>query len=105
MGPTKVNNHKPGMTISNKKRIPVGASAVAADTKPQKSKNALRRERQRLAKQKAEAEAAAEKAKEKETAEEPVDEEKIAKKLNKTLKQIEKLKEKDPTTLNEDQKK
>ena len=106
MGPTKVNNHKPGMSISNKKRIPIGASvAAAANTKPQKSKNALRRERQRLAKQKAEAEAAAEKAKQKETVEEPVDKEKIAKKLNKTLKQIEKLKEKDPTALNEDQKK
>jgi len=105
MGPTKVNNHKPGMSISNKKKLPVGMSVAntVSDAKPQKSKNALRRERQRLAKQKGEADAAAEKAKQ--AAQEPIDTEKLAKKLNKTLKQIEILKEKDPSTLNNDQKK
>jgi translation initiation factor 2A len=75
-----------------------------------KSKSALKKERQRLAKKKAEEEAKAEEERkaiaEKErlaaAAEDPV---KRTKKLKKLLKQIKELKGKDPSSLNEDQKK
>ena len=75
-----------------------------------KSKSALKKERQRLAKKKAEEEAKAEAERkaveEKEraaaAAADPV---KRSKKLKKIIKQIDELKAKDPSTLNEDQKK
>lgn len=85
------------------KKLPVG---MAPDSG--KSKNALRKERQRLAKQKIEAEAKEEeerKAKEEKerTAAAASDPVKRTKKLKKIMKQIEELKKKDKSVLNEDQ--
>ena len=88
------------------KKIPVGM----APSNEGKSKSGLRKERQKLAKQKAEqAEREEKERKEREEKEkmeaasnDPV---KKAKKLQKILKQIAELKTKDPSSLNEDQKK
>jgi len=81
-----------------------------APVKQGKSKNALKKERQKLAKQKAlEAEKEETERLEREEKERlalaAADPVKQAKKLNKVLKQIAGLKEKDPASLNEDQKK
>lgn len=92
-------------TVLVGKKLPVGL--VAEDTK---SKSAIKKEKQRLAKLRAEqAEKEEQERKEREekerleaAANDPV---KKAKKLNKILKQITELKEKDPESLNEDQKK
>lgn len=91
------------------KKLPVGMAASNANDGG-KSKNALKKERQRLAKQKKEQEEKEEKERlekeEKERLEAARnDPAKQAKKLKKTLKQIEELKKRDPTTLNDDQKK
>lgn len=107
MGATKVTPKPgiPGGSVGAGKAVPVGmASAAAGDGG--KSKNALRRERQKENKAKAEAEAAAAaEAAKQQAATQQVDPEKRAKKINKQLRQIEDLKSKDPTTLNEDQQK
>jgi translation initiation factor 2A len=94
----------PNATFGGKK-LPVGMAPPKA-----KSQNALKKERQKLAKQKAEQAEKEEKERlereEKErlaaAAADPV---KQGKKLNKILKQIATLKEKDPASLNDDQKK
>mmetsp|Transcript_6263 Transcript_6263/g.13636 ORF Transcript_6263/g.13636 Transcript_6263/m.13636 type:complete len:765 (+) Transcript_6263:241-2535(+) len=99
-----------------KRTGPVGASSVSASVvggaSGEKSKSALRREKQRLAKEKAEKEAAdaAERAKEEEEARvkaNKADPAKRAKKINKTLKQIDEIKKKKESgvELNDDQKK
>ena len=73
-----------------------------------KSKSAIKREKQKLAKQRKEEEekkqAEAEAAKAATAAPSAEDAEKRARKIKKTLKQIEDLKKKDPGTLNDDQK-
>ncbi len=92
---------------ANPKKGPVG---MTTNVDGGKSKSALKKERQRLAKKKAEEEAKAEAERkaveEKEraaaAAADPV---KRSKKLKKIIKQIDELKAKDPSTLNEDQKK
>eukprot|EP00562_Extubocellulus_spinifer_P013889 CAMPEP_0178567406 /NCGR_PEP_ID=MMETSP0697-20121206/15310_1 /TAXON_ID=265572 /ORGANISM="Extubocellulus spinifer, Strain CCMP396" /LENGTH=707 /DNA_ID=CAMNT_0020201341 /DNA_START=118 /DNA_END=2241 /DNA_ORIENTATION=- len=98
------------VAAGGKKKAPVGMSVEAESGG--KSKNALRRERQRQAKERA-AEAERLKAEEeaKKRAEEeatksaaPVDPEKRAKKIKKLLKQIDELKKKDASSLNDDQK-
>ncbi len=86
----------------------VGAGPVGMSNPEGKSKSALKKEKQRAAKKKAEEEAKAEaERKELEGKERiaalAVDPQKRAKKLNKILKQIKELKEKDPATLNDDQ--
>lgn len=85
----------------------VGMAPTSSSDGAGKSKSALRRERQKLNKQKAEAPAQAEEKATKEKLEQnanaPVDKEKRAKKLRKILKQISALKEKDRSTLNDDQ--
>jgi len=111
MGATKVTKKLggsiPGASSSGKK-LPVGLSAPPAEGG--KSKSAQRREKQKLAKAKKEEEEAKLKA-EKEAAEQAAreaaaaDPEKRARKLKKILKQIEDLKAKDLSTLNDDQKK
>jgi len=102
-----------------KKVGPVGAASVVAATDASsinnpdgKSKNAIRREKQRLAKEKAEREAAeAERRKKDEEAARAqanmADPEKRAKKIKKSLKQIEeiKVKERNGEELNDDQRK
>ena len=107
-GAVKVKPGVPGMASSaSKKKAPVG---MAVEEPASKSKNALRRERQRQAKERA-AEAERLKAEEeaKKKAEDeaknsaPVDPEKRAKKIKKLLKQIDELKSKDAGDLNEDQ--
>lgn len=94
-------------------KLPVGMSADNKTGAGGKSKNALRKERQREAKKKREAEEAAAAAAAAEAAaaaaaeEKPavaVDPVKRAKKLKKTLKQIAELKAKDVSGLNDDQK-
>lgn len=105
MGATKVT-HKPSVPGSAGKKLPIGLSAP----QDQKSKSALRRERQKQSKAKKEEEEARQKA-EKEAAEKAArdaaaaDPEKRARKLKKSLKQIEDLKTRDSTSLNDDQKK
>ena len=106
-----VKSGAPGISAAGgKKKAPVGMSLEAESGG--KSKNALRRERQRHAKERA-AEAERLKAEEdaKKKAEEkaskssaPVDPEKRAKKIKKLLKQIDELKEKNISSLNDDQK-
>lgn len=101
-----------------KRTGPVGSASVgpvgsaSANDPDAKSKSAMRREKQRLAKEKAEQEAveAERRRKEEEVARaeaNKVDPEKRAKKIKKTLKQIEEIKDKakDGAELNEDQKK
>lgn len=110
MGAQKVVD-KPKTVVGAMGKVVVGMSA--ADASEAKSKNAQRRER---LKQKKEEEAARkelekklladQKAKEAETAAaQLVDPEKRARKIKKTLKQIEELKQKDVSALNEDQQK
>jgi translation initiation factor 2A len=97
----------PGASAVAKKSVPVGMAAALTD---EKSKNAQRREKQKLAKAKKDEEEsklkadqeAAEQATREAAASDPA---KIARKLKKNLKQIEELKAKDPTTLNDEQKK
>mmetsp|Transcript_20370 Transcript_20370/g.48968 ORF Transcript_20370/g.48968 Transcript_20370/m.48968 type:complete len:747 (+) Transcript_20370:41-2281(+) len=98
--------------VVTKRTGPVGASSVSAAALGDKSKSALRREKQRLAKEKAEREAAEaeERAREEEKAKmeaNKADPKKRAKKINKTLKQIDDIKAKlaDGVELNDDQKK
>lgn len=103
MGATKVIP-KSMVASGDGKKLPVGL----VPTNDGKSKNALRKERQKLAKLKAEqAEREEKERKEREekermeaSANDPV---KRAKKLNKILKQIAELKTRDPSTLNDDQ--
>ncbi|KAL7542898.1 hypothetical protein ACHAXR_012778 [Thalassiosira sp. AJA248-18] len=95
-----------------KRTGPVGASSVTAAAAGEKSKSAIRREKQRLAKEKAEREAAEaeQRKKEEEKARadaNKADPEKRAKKIKKTLKQIDEIKAKQASgvELNDDQKK
>ncbi len=105
LGATKVIPKGLGGATIGGKQMPVGMAPPK-----EKSKNALRKERQKLAKLKAEQAEKEEKERlereEKEkiaaAASDPV---KQAKKWNKALKQIAALKEKDPESLNDDQKK
>jgi len=105
VGATKLFKGAIAKMSSTGKKLPVG---MAPDNEG-KSKSALRKERQRLAKEKMElAEREEKERKEREEKEriaaaagDPV---KRSKKLNKTLKQIKDLKAKDPSTLNDDQK-
>ncbi len=112
----KMRKDREGSTVSAKKLFPnatIGGKALPvgmAPVKEGKSKNALKKERQKLAKQKAlEAEKEEKERLEREEKERlalaAADPVKQAKKLNKVLKQIAGLKEKDPASLNEDQKK
>jgi len=103
-----------GANIGSGNKLPVGMAASDSNTNNAaaggKSKNALRKERQRQARRKVE-EAEKEEAERKEAEErkakevevEVVDPVKRAKKLKKTLKQIVELKGKDPASLNEAQ--
>ena len=109
-GAVKVKSGVPGMSgAAGRKKAPVG---MAAEEPAGKSKNALRRERQRQAKERAaeaerlKAEEEAKKKAEEEAAKSaaPADPEKRAKKIKKLLKQIDELKTKDAGTLNDDQK-
>jgi translation initiation factor 2A len=96
-----------------KRNGPVGAASVGpvgANANDEKSKSALRREKQRLAKEKAEKEAAEEEKRKQEeelarVAANKADPEKRAKKIRKTLKQIDDIKSKaaNGTELNDDQ--
>ena len=103
VGAVKITSKTPSVVVG--KKLPVGL--VAEETK---SKSAIKKEKQRLAKLRAEqAENEERERKEREekerleaAANDPV---KIAKKLNKMLKQIADLKEKNPESLNDDQKK
>lgn len=103
VGAVKITSKTPSVVVG--KKLPVGL--VAEDTK---SKSAIKKEKQRLAKLRAEqAENEERQRKEREekerleaAANDPM---KIAKKLNKMLKQIADLKEKDPESLNDDQRK
>jgi translation initiation factor 2A len=102
-GAQKVSTEKPKfMGVTGK--VVVGMAPAVAEGK---SKSALRREK---TKQKKEEDAARQAHEDKVAAEAkateaqaPVDPEKRAKKINKSLKQIEELKQKDPSALNEDQ--
>ena len=111
-GAVKVKSGVPGMSAAGgkKKAAPVGMSVE--QEAGGKSKNALRRERQRQAKERA---AEAERLKAEEAAKQKAEEEgaksaapavpeKRAKKIVKLLKQIDELKKKDPDSLNDDQK-
>ena len=109
-GAVKVKPGVPGMTSSaSKKKAPVG---MAVEESASKSKNALRRERQRQAKErateaerlKAEEEEAKKKAEDEAKNSATIDPEKRAKKIKKLLKQIDELKPKDAGDLNDDQK-
>ncbi len=99
----KPKSSVPGM--ASKKGAVVGLAPVEI-----KRKSALKKERQRAAKQKAEAEAEQKRAEEKAAAKgtakasAAADPAKQAKKINKLLKQIDELKTKDPGELNDDQK-
>ncbi len=111
----RMRKEREGSTVGATKVIPKGLAGTTGGKLPvgmapaeQKSKSALRKEKQRLAKQKAELLAKEEeerKAREEKerlaaVANDPV---KRTKKLNKILKQIVEIKKKDPSTLNEDQ--
>lgn len=104
----RMRKEREGSTVGATKVVKKGI--VGASTVEVKSKNVIRRERQRLAKQKAEAEqkeeaekkVQEEKEKASANAEDPV---KRAKKIKKLLKQIDEMKKKDLISLNEDQKK
>jgi uncharacterized protein with WD repeat len=105
MGATKVvpKSSVPGM--APKKGAVVGLVPVEQT----KSKNAQKKERQRQAKVEKEAEAAQKKAEEEAAAAAAAaaaaqDPQKRAKKINKLLKQIDELKARDPSTLNDEQK-
>ena len=106
MGATKVVKKPSVPGASSGKKVPVGMSAPTGE----KSKSAQRRERQKQNKAKREEEEARAKA-EKEAADKAAreaaaaDPEKRARKLKKTLKQIDDLKARDPSSLNDDQKK
>lgn len=105
MGATKVVN-KPSVVGSSGKSGIVGA---VPKQEGGKSKNALRKEKQKLAKQKREQEEAEKKAQEEAAAKAAAaaaaeDPEKRARKIKKTLKQIGELKAKDASALNDDQK-
>ena len=93
-----------GMSGGGKKNLPVGLSSE----EPKRSKNAIRKERQRQAKERAaEAERLEEEEKKKaeeEAAKAGADPAKRAKKIKKLLKQIDELKQKDAGSLNDDQK-
>ena len=112
VGVTKVAPRGSGIVgaTMNPSKGPVGMTSSNHGEGGGKSKSALRKERQRLAKKKAEEEQKAEEERkaveEKEriaaAAADPV---KRSKKLKKMLKQIDELKGKDPSALNEDQKK
>jgi len=105
-GAAKVDTKKPQQVRTQMGRVIPG---MAVESNSTKSKSALKREKAKLKKQQQEAEASSEKS---ETAsnsgasEQPqqLDPEKRARKLKKTLKQIDDLKQKDPTSLNDDQK-
>lgn len=103
---------KPRAVVGVTGKVVVGMSA--ADASQGKSKDAKRRERQKQKKEEEAARKALEdklladqKVKEAEAAAaaQPVDPEKRARKIKKLLKQIDELKEKDPSTLNEEQRK
>ena len=108
VGATRVQPRKgiPGASSTMKTNVPVGMVPVQND---EKSKNALQREKKKLVKaRKAEEEAkliadqeAAKIAAKEAAAADPM---KISRKLTKNLKQIEELKERDPNSLNDDQK-
>lgn len=103
MGATKITPKTKlmGGVQAGGKGMPVGMAPPKTETK---SKNAARRERER--KKKAQKEDEEAKAKEQAAAAAPqLDPEKRARKLRKTLKQIEDLKSKDRSELNEDQQK
>jgi len=107
VGATKITSKTKftGGTQAAGKGMPVG---MAPPTTESKSKNALRKERERKKKaKKAEEEAKAKEEEAKATAATTpqLDPEKRGKKLRKTLKQIEVLKSKDKSELNEDQQK
>ena len=93
-----------GMSGGGKKNLPVGLSSE----EPKRSKNAIRKERQRQAKERAaKAERLEEEEKKKaeeEAAKASADPAKRAKKIKKLLKQIDELKQKDAGSLNDDQK-
>ena len=111
MGATAVTKKKLGgiSVTAGGKKLPVGMTAAGGDGQG-KSKSAQRRERQKANKAKMEQEEAQKKAEEeaakaaaaKAAAADP---EKRARKIRKTLKQIDELKTRDPTGLNDDQKK
>ena len=108
VGATKVEPKKgvPGVSAIAKKNLPVG---MVAENTNEKSKNAQRREKQKLVKAKKDEEEAKLKAEQEEVqraAKEAAaaDPAKIARKLKKNLKQIDELKVKDPTSLNDEQK-
>lgn len=108
VGATRVQPRKgiPGASSTMKTNVPVGMVPVQND---EKSKNALQREKKKLVKaRKAEEEAkliadqeAAKIAAKEAAAADPM---KISRKLTKNLKQIDELKERDPNSLNDDQK-
>lgn len=96
---------KPKIVMGATGKVVVGLAPTAAQGK---SKSALRREKTKQKKEEEDARKALEEKVAVEVAAasvEPVDPEKRARKINKTLKQIEDLKEKDASTLNEDQQK
>jgi translation initiation factor 2A len=96
---------KPKIVMGATGKAVVGLAPAAAQGK---SKSALRREKTKQKKEEEDARKALEEKVAVEVAAastESVDPEKRAKKINKTLKQIEELKGKDPSTLNEDQQK
>jgi translation initiation factor 2A len=96
---------KPKLVMGATGKVVVGLAPAAAQGK---SKSALRREKTKQKKEEEDARKALEEKVAVEAAAisaEPVDPEKRAKKINKTLKQIGDLKEKNPSTLNEDQQK
>jgi translation initiation factor 2A len=84
---------------------PKGPSVIGLAPVETKSKNALKKEKQRVAKAKQAEEGAQEKAEEEAVAAAAAqDPQKRARKINKAMKKIEELKTKDPSTLNDDQK-
>ena len=96
---------KPKIVMGATGKVVVGLAPAAAQGK---SKSALRREKTKQKKEEEDARKALEEKVAVEVAAasaEPVDPEKRAKKINKTLKQIEELKGKEQSTLNEDQQK
>jgi len=100
-------NSTGGMSFGNQ-GVPGGKRIPGLPSKPEKSKNAIRKERQRAAKLRHEEEKKAKDLEEQEQQEKArqelqVDPEKRAKKIKKLLKQIDELKLRD--TLNDDQKK
>ena len=109
----KESQMKGAQKVADKPKQVIGVTGKAvvglAPAQQGKSKSALRREKAKAKKEEEETRKALE---EKIAAEQaaaaaaaPVDPAKRAKKINKTLKQIEELKQKDPASLNEDQKK